>query len=62
MFLVLGNLVGNFTGYFTPGSGVTKQQFNKALNDQTLLIVYIFIGRFFLSYISMVRKTLLVTS
>lgn len=27
MFLVFGNLVGHFTGYFTPGSGITKQQF-----------------------------------
>lgn len=54
MFVVLGNLVGNFTGYFTPNSGVTRQQFDKALNSQALLIVYIFIGRLCLSYISMV--------
>lgn len=54
--IVLGNLVGNFTGYFTENSGVTRQQFDKALNNQALLIVYIFIGRFCLSYISMVRN------
>jgi hypothetical protein len=35
MFVVLGQLVGNFTGYFTPGSGVTKQEFQKSLNTQT---------------------------
>ncbi|KAE9965181.1 hypothetical protein EG327_000633, partial [Venturia inaequalis] len=45
--------VGNFTDYFTEGSGITRQQFDKALNNQTLLIVYIFIGRFCLGYISM---------
>jgi hypothetical protein len=27
MFLILGELVDNFTGYFIPGSGVTKEQF-----------------------------------
>jgi ATP-binding cassette subfamily B (MDR/TAP) protein 1 len=27
MFLIFGKLVGNFTGYFTPGSGITKHQF-----------------------------------
>ena len=27
MFLVLGELVDNFTGYFIPGSGVTKEEF-----------------------------------
>lgn len=35
MFVVLGNLVGNFTGYFTPGSSVTRGQFEDALNTQT---------------------------
>jgi ATP-binding cassette subfamily B (MDR/TAP) protein 1 len=35
MFVVLGNLVGNFAGYFTPGSGVTRQQFEHSLNTQT---------------------------
>lgn len=31
MFLVLGELVDNFTGYFIPGSGVTKEQFMDAV-------------------------------
>lgn len=27
MFLILGRIVGNLTGYFTPGSNVTQGQF-----------------------------------
>ncbi|KAF2429412.1 P-loop containing nucleoside triphosphate hydrolase protein [Tothia fuscella] len=53
MFLVFGNLVGGFAGYFTPGSGVTKQEFQHSVNQQTLYIVYLFIARFVCSYISM---------
>jgi hypothetical protein len=29
----IGNLVGNFTGYFVPNSTVTKQEFQKAVNQ-----------------------------
>ncbi|KAF2713122.1 P-loop containing nucleoside triphosphate hydrolase protein [Pleomassaria siparia CBS 279.74] len=53
MNVVLGNLVGNFTNYFTPNSTVTKQEFQKAVNQQALYIFYLFIGKFVLSYISM---------
>jgi ATP-binding cassette subfamily B (MDR/TAP) protein 1 len=51
--VVFGQLVGEFTGYFTPGTTVTKQQFQASTNKQALYIVYIFIAKFFLSYISM---------
>ena len=27
MFLILGRIVGDLTGYFTPGSNVTQSQF-----------------------------------
>ncbi|CAG8952578.1 hypothetical protein HYFRA_00009684 [Hymenoscyphus fraxineus] len=53
MNIIFGSLVGDFNNYFVPGSGVTRQQFNKSLNKQTLYIVYLFIGRWSLSYISM---------
>lgn len=78
--LVLGNLVGDFTGYFLPNTTVTKQEFQKSVNQNAyvdtipkvptlrlrflsiwlmilvrLYIFYLFIGKFFLSYISMVR-------
>ena len=29
----IGNLVGSFTGYFIPNSTVTKQEFQKAVNQ-----------------------------
>jgi hypothetical protein len=35
MFLVFGRLVGDFTGYFTPGTSVTKEQFKRAINQNT---------------------------
>jgi ATP-binding cassette, subfamily B (MDR/TAP), member 1 len=53
MFLVFGRLVGNFAGYFIPGSGVTKAQFEHQFNQNALYMVYIFIGRFVSGYISM---------
>ncbi|CAG8982627.1 hypothetical protein HYALB_00006022 [Hymenoscyphus albidus] len=53
MNIIFGSLVGDFNNYFVPGSGVTRQQFNRSLNKQTLYIVYLFIGRWSLSYISM---------
>ncbi|KAF2472924.1 P-loop containing nucleoside triphosphate hydrolase protein [Lindgomyces ingoldianus] len=53
MNVVFGNLVGDFTGYFIPGSSVTKHQFQSAVNKNALYITYLFIGKFALSYISM---------
>lgn len=53
MNIVLGNLVGNFTGYFIPNTTVTKAEFQAQVNRDALYIVYLFIGKFVLSYISM---------
>jgi ATP-binding cassette subfamily B (MDR/TAP) protein 1 len=59
MNVVFGNLTGSFTSFATP-NGVTptldqinaeKAQFKKNINTQTLYLVYLFIGRFVLSYI-----------
>ncbi|QQK47699.1 ABC multidrug transporter, putative [Penicillium digitatum] len=53
MNIVFGQLVGNFTEYFIPGSGVTEQSFKSSVNKDSLYIVYLFIGKFALTYISM---------
>jgi ATP-binding cassette, subfamily B (MDR/TAP), member 1 len=35
MFLVFGNLVGSFTGYFMPNTTITKQQFMAQVTKNT---------------------------
>ncbi|KAF1952299.1 leptomycin B resistance protein pmd1 [Byssothecium circinans] len=50
---VVSQLVGEFTGYFIENSTVTKQQFQAAVNKNALYLVYLFIGKFVLSYISL---------
>ena len=35
MFVVFGKLVNNFTGYFTPGSGVTEGEFMSQVRHNT---------------------------
>jgi ATP-binding cassette, subfamily B (MDR/TAP), member 1 len=50
MFLVFGQLVGNFAGYFTPGSTVTEAQFLHQVRKNTLYMVAIGASRFVLSY------------
>jgi ABC-type multidrug transport system fused ATPase/permease subunit len=52
MNVVFGHLVGHFSDYFTPGSTTTKSQFLHTLSTQTLYIVYLFIARWVLSYVS----------
>jgi len=53
MNIVFGQLATHFSGYFMPGSTTTKAQFLHILSQQTLYIMYLFIGRWVLSYISM---------
>jgi ABC-type multidrug transport system fused ATPase/permease subunit len=53
MNIVFGYLATHFSAYFTFGSTTTKEQFLQMLSQQTLYIVYLFIGRWVLSYISM---------
>ena len=52
MNIVFGRLVSSFTGYFTVGSGVTDEQFRASVNRNALFIFCLFIGKFFLGYIS----------
>ncbi|KAL2864303.1 ABC transporter ATP-binding protein [Aspergillus lucknowensis] len=53
MNIVFGNLVGDFNGYFIPGSDVTEDKFKSAVSRNSLFIVYLFIGKFVLTYVSM---------
>jgi ATP-binding cassette subfamily B (MDR/TAP) protein 1 len=50
-----GQLVGTFTDYFLPVPTVTRDEFQANINKLALYIVYLFIAKFVLSYVSMVR-------
>lgn len=70
MNIVFGNLVGEFNGYFMPGTTVTEAQFKASVNklryegqkrlvahvlsSDSLYIVYLFIAKFCLTYFAMV--------
>ncbi|PGG96832.1 hypothetical protein AJ79_09438 [Helicocarpus griseus UAMH5409] len=49
----LGDVVGDFNGYFMEGSGVTKEEFLRSVNQSALYIVYLFIAKFVLGYIAL---------
>ncbi|KAL3419339.1 ABC transporter [Phlyctema vagabunda] len=51
MNVVFGNLAGDFSS-FDPSQGLTGADFRKSVNRNSLYIVYLFIGRFCLGYIS----------
>ncbi|KAI1625512.1 ATP-binding cassette, subfamily B, member 1, partial [Exophiala viscosa] len=53
MNIVFGHLVGNFNNYFIPGSDVTEAEFKSSVRKNALYIVYLFIGKFVLTYVSM---------
>ena len=53
MNIIFGKLVGDFNNYFIPGSGVTEAEFRSSVNQNSLFIVYLFIGKLVLGYISM---------
>ncbi|KIV81892.1 hypothetical protein PV11_04042 [Exophiala sideris] len=53
MNIVFGHLVGNFNNYFIPGSNVTEAEVKSSVRKNALYIVYLFIGKFVLTYISM---------
>lgn len=52
MNLVFGHLVGKFNGYFVPGSRVTKDEFLATVNQNTLYLLYLFVAKFALGYVS----------
>ncbi|KAK6812373.1 ABC multidrug transporter E [Aspergillus parasiticus] len=53
MNIVFGKMVGEFNGYFIPGTSVTEAQFKSSVSELSLYIVYLFIGKFTLTYVSM---------
>lgn len=53
MNIVFGSLVGDFNNYFIPGGGVTERQFKHSVAQSSLYIVYLFVGKFVLTYVSM---------
>ncbi|KAL2812003.1 P-loop containing nucleoside triphosphate hydrolase protein [Aspergillus granulosus] len=53
MNIIFGDLVGDFNEYFIPGSDTTEDEFKSAVSRSSLFIVYLFIGRFVLTYIAM---------
>ncbi|MCJ1437783.1 hypothetical protein MMC27_007170 [Xylographa pallens] len=52
MNVVFGKLVGSFNGYFVPGSNVSKDEFLAGVNQNALYILYLFIAKFVLDYVS----------
>lgn len=56
MNIFFGNLVGNFNGYFIPNGGVSKAEFKHSVSMNALYIIYLFIAKFFLMYIALVRS------
>ncbi|KAK5941901.1 hypothetical protein PMZ80_005852 [Knufia obscura] len=53
MNIVFGTLTERFNEYFLPESGITERQFKDVVAQNTLYIVYLFIGKFVLTYVSM---------
>ena len=56
MNIFFGNLVGDFNGYFIPDGGVSKAEFKHSVNRNALYIIYLFIAKFVLMYIALVRS------
>ncbi|UKZ61367.1 uncharacterized protein TrAtP1_002633 [Trichoderma atroviride] len=52
MTLIFGRLVGSFNDYFSPSNAVTESQFGDSIDKKALDVVYLFIGKFVLSYIA----------
>ncbi|EFQ96900.1 multidrug resistance protein 2 [Nannizzia gypsea CBS 118893] len=53
MNIVFGALITDFNNFFLPDSTVSPEDFRAAVNKNVLFIVYLFIGKFVLSYVSM---------
>lgn len=54
MTVVFGNLQGTFQDYFTPGGGLTYDEFVDELGSLVLYFVYLAIGEFVTSYVATV--------
>ncbi|KAJ4304148.1 GTPase-activating protein [Collariella sp. IMI 366227] len=54
MTVIFGNLQGTFQDYFTPGTGMTYDEFTDELGRLVLYFVYLAIGEFVTAYIATV--------
>ncbi|PLB35394.1 ABC transporter ATP-binding protein [Aspergillus candidus] len=54
MTIIFGRIVGDFNSYTAPGQSSNQQKFTSTINRNSLYIVYLFIGKFVLTYISMI--------
>lgn len=52
MIIIFGRLIGSFNSFFTLGNTSTLDSFTKRTNNQALYLVYIWIGKFVLCYVS----------
>ncbi|WYZ45236.1 hypothetical protein EsH8_VIII_000552 [Colletotrichum jinshuiense] len=52
MNIIFGQLVGQFTSFFTAGTAITREQFESILNRQALYIMALFLGRWALNSIN----------
>ncbi|KAL2868927.1 ABC transporter ATP-binding protein [Aspergillus lucknowensis] len=59
MNIVFGNQVGTLNQYSTPGSALDEEQVRRTIDRNSLYIVYLFIGKFVLTYVSMVTFRLI---
>ncbi|KAL5357214.1 P-loop containing nucleoside triphosphate hydrolase protein [Aspergillus floccosus] len=51
--IFFGKLIGSFNEFFLPDSTLSKDEFQRSVNQNSLIIVYLFIGKFALTYVSM---------
>jgi len=61
LMMLLGQLVGKFTAYFIPGTTISEREFRAEINKMTLYMFYLFIAKFVLSYVAMVRSSVVAT-
>ena len=52
MNIIFGQLVGHFNGYSTTGPGSSQNEFLAGVSENALYIVYLFVAKFVLGYIS----------
>ncbi|KAJ5341530.1 ABC multidrug transporter [Penicillium brevicompactum] len=56
MNIIFGKIVGDFNSYSLPDTAVNEHTFRSSINKSSLYIVYLFIGKFVLTYIAMVSS------
>ncbi|KAJ5326505.1 putative ABC multidrug transporter [Penicillium brevicompactum] len=54
MNIIFGKIVGDFNSYSLPDTAVNEHTFRSSINKSSLYIVYLFIGKFVLTYIAMI--------